>query len=240
MTILIHERLAPLTFRFGFLNCSFAEVRDTFIQWKKQHFKSIESTELSLPLERALEQLQPLTNIPRRWLLVPTAGEWVACFDNGIRGPDPVPVVCYISEQLRCRGVVATSVPHTLSEDFGTKRGLYGAVQFELFAPHKTEFLNCERSVSVTYEGGKWRFDANGTVQSFEDVSKYQNHRLTERFTTEMLKAYCRALNIDVDSPNFYRSPSILVSSADPLPQGWISQSISEAQEQIGIRHLNK
>jgi hypothetical protein len=135
---LICENLIPITFSIGFVNSSFSDVRNTFVAWKTQHLRSITSKQIDLPLGNALKQLQPLTPIPRRWLLVPTTADWVAYFDNGTHGPDPASAVSYLSLKLACRGFVATFVPHTLDTEEGTASGLYGAVQMELFAPHKT------------------------------------------------------------------------------------------------------
>ncbi len=237
---LLYERLAPLTFSIGFLNCSLGKVQEAFIRWSRQNYKSIEYKEVPLSIEQALEDLQPFTAIPRRWLLVPTNSEWVAYFDNGARGPDPVSFVCYLADQLACRGVIATCVPNTLTEATGTKRGLYGAVQFELFAPHKTDFLNYERTVSAANDGGKWRFDAIGTVQSFEDTAAYKKRRVADRFTPEMLKNYCHALGIRVDSPEFYHSPAVLVWTNDPLPDDWGKLSLEEVQTQMGLEGGDK
>jgi hypothetical protein len=232
---LIYEQLSPTTFSIGFLRCSFDQVRNAFIQWKNEHFRSLTSKEVQLPLLSALEELQPLTPIPRRWLLVPTASEWVGYFDNGIHGPDPAPSVSYLSLKLACQGLVATSVPQVLWKGQGTNSALYGAVQFELFAPTKTAFLNCERSISIAYDGAKWMFSARGAIQSFEEVSKYGSPRVLDRFTPDMLKRYCGALGIKIDSAEFYKSPSTLISSADPLPQGAAAISIEEAQKKMGL-----
>jgi len=233
MSTLIYEHLAPITFRIGFLNHPFEGASAFFVSWIRQHFKSIESVELSLPIEGALLQLQPLAAIPRRWLFVQAANGWVAYFDNCVRGPDPASTIGYMTEQLGCRGVIATSIPHNPPGNTGINRGIYGAVQFELFSPHKMEFLNYERTVSVAYDT-KWRFDANGAVQSFEDLAKYQNRRIVDRFTTEMLKNYCHALGIRVDSSDFYQNRAILVSSNDPLPDGHLQFSLTEVQQQMG------
>jgi hypothetical protein len=235
MMTLLDNKLAPLTFSVGFLNCSFVKVLEVCLQWKRQNYRSIESKEIASPLLDELVELQPLTPIPRRWLLVPTTSDWVAYFDNGLRGPDPAPFVCYLSQQLCCRGVVVRSVPHTLSEDVGTKRGTYGGVQFELFASHMTDFLNCERSVSVAYEGGKWSFNASGKMQSFEEAATYQKRRIVDRFTTEMLIRYCYALGIRVDSPEFYKSPGTLIWTNDPLPTGHTAFSLAQARQQMGL-----
>jgi hypothetical protein len=236
MDTLLPPKLAPITFAIGFLNGPFVRVVDAFIQWKRQHFKSISSKEIVAPLENALEDLLPLAAVPRRWLLVPTTGDWVAYFDNGVRGPDPAPVISYLSQHLSCRGVVVRTIPHTLYEEVGTKPGLYGAIQFELFAPHKTDFLNCERAVGVAYEAGKWSFTATGAVQSFEDIAKYKLRRIVDRLTPEMVRQYCRALAIDVDSAKFFQSPSLLVFAADPWPKDLVQHTLAQAQQQMGFR----
>lgn len=93
---LLSDGLAPVVFRAGFIKCDFSSAYDSFARWKSGHFNSIVSAEVTSPLASALEQLQPLTSLPRRWLLTPAANEWVAYFDNGIRGPDPAPTVCYL------------------------------------------------------------------------------------------------------------------------------------------------
>lgn len=142
------------------------------------------------------------------------------------------------SQKLRCRGVVATAIPNMPPEENRKRQGVYGAIQFELFSAKPTAFLNCERAVSVTFDSGKWSFAAAGVVQSFEETEKYRSRRVVERFTREMLIDYCNTLGIDAASWAFYRSPSILISSSDPLPEGAEACTIVEAQNRIGIRGL--
>jgi len=231
----LNPDLPPITFRIGFLKSPIATVQEAFLRWRAPHFQSLQAQECQIPLKDALLGLQPLTALPRRWLLVPTSNEWVAYFDNGIRGSDPVSAVGHLSRELSCEGLIATFIPNTLEESTGTKKGLYGAVQFEMFAAHETHFLNYLRTISVTNDGGKWRFDANGVVQHFEETAAYGKRRLTEKFTHEMLIRYCHAIGISVDDPNYYRQPSILISSKDQLPNGGISLSVKQAQLELGI-----
>lgn len=233
ISTLVFPELAPLTFSVGFLDQPFSSVRDAFIEWKRRAFKAIGSRDVSSSVNEALLQLDPLTPIPRRWLLTSTASDWVALFDNCSRGPDPSPAVCFLSQQLRCRGVVATSIPHTLSKEVGNDTGLYGAVQFELFASHPTSFLNCERASSVAYEGGKWGFAESGSVQQFEQPENYCNRHVIDRFTSDSLVRYCHALGIVVDSPSYYRSPSVLISAHEPCQA--VSVPIAEAQARMKL-----
>jgi len=235
MMTLLCDELAPVTFKIGFLQAPFETVCRAFLEWKGRHLGRIESKRVSQPFREVLAELEPLTTVPRRWLLLPTSGDWTAYFDNSATGPDPTASVGYLSSELKCRGVVAVCIPHTLDEECGRKLGVYGAVQFELFSPDKTEFLNYDRTVSVAYDSGKWRFDANGKIQSFEENARYQSRRIRDRFTRGMLIRYCKSLGIVVDSPEFYRSPSLLISSGDPIQNRHAALSIAGARDRMGL-----
>jgi len=73
------------------------------------------------------------------------------------------------------------------------------------------EFLNYVRTVSLVREGSRWRFDANGTVQAYEDVSTYQARKVRERYTLAMLQKYAMSLGVDVFNESFYPGPGCLV-----------------------------
>ena len=237
MITLLDKKLAPIIFRVGFLNCSFSNVQNAFFQWKSQQFKSIEIKQITSDFELALQKLQPLTTNPRRWMLISAGTDWVAYFDNGINGPDPVSVIGYLSNRLACRGVIATSIPNMKStgQMMNSNSCLYGAVQFELFSPCKTNFLNYERTVSVANDGGRWRFDANGILQTFEESEVYKKRQIVDRFTPEMLVRYCHAMGINVDDPSFYRTPAVLIWSNDLLPIGHFALSLAQVQKQMGL-----
>ena len=226
-------RFVPLTFSIGFIEKPLAFVGDEYLRWSREHQSAVEVVPIEGRLPSVLPKLEPLTTLPRRTLLLATQSPWTAYFDNGIEGPDPAPPVVYLIQKLHCRGLVATCVPHTLTTETGSNTGTYGAVQFELFAPERREFLNYERSVGAIYEGGRWRFDANGSIQPFEDVSRYTARRITDRFTPEMLQRYCEALGVRIFDEDFYRGPGLLVVTRDPLPKGHGQLTLAEAQKQI-------
>ena len=88
----------------------------------------------------------------------------------------------YLSRTLQCQGVVVVSVPHTVGTSLETP-GRLGGVQFELHGPLQTDFLNYVRTISVTHDGSKWRFDANGTVQAYEQTERYTARKVRDGFT---------------------------------------------------------
>jgi hypothetical protein len=69
-----------------------------------------------------------------------------------------------------------------------------GSVQFEMLGPFKNDFLNYIRTVHASFDGSRWVFDAVGTPQDFEELDAYKAPRVRDRFTSEMLERYCKAL----------------------------------------------
>jgi hypothetical protein len=54
---------------------------------------------------------------------------------------------------------------------------------------------------------------ASGTPQPFEDLAAYQRRRVRDRFTPDMLVAYCSALGIRPFDEAFYRTAGQLVEN---------------------------
>ena len=233
MESLLGDQFIPLTFSIGFFEKTIEVVGDAHLSWTKQHHQFVEAQPLNCDLPSALKKLEPLTMPPRRKLFLSTDSQWTAYFDNGINGPDPRSPVVYLTQQLHCRGLIATYVPHTLSAETGNAKGAYGAVQFELFAPTRREFLNYERSISVAYDGGKWRFDVSGSVQPFEEVAQYSVRKIADRFTPDMLQRYCAALGVRLFDQDFYCGTGLLVAIRDRLPDGGKEISLAQAQQNL-------
>src|SRR5262245_29589653 len=145
MNPLFSGRMDPLTFTQGFLDRPLEEVNDFFVDWRREQHSDVAQVPVQAPLEATLHRLAPLSWPPTKTLFVATKSPWTAYFDNGMRGADPVSTIGYLSRALQCRGVIASSIPHTLNSDTGTQRGTYGATVFQLFGPVETDFLNYVR-----------------------------------------------------------------------------------------------
>jgi hypothetical protein len=179
--------------------------------------------------------LEPLTGGVRpRELVVATANpEWTAIFDCGVQGGDPTTTIGYLARTLKVQGVALASIPDVPA---GSDQPLrYGARQFEMFAPIRTDFINYVRTVSLVKDGTRWRFDANGTVQDFEDVEAYSRRKATDRFTSAMLVDYAAALGLRPFEEDFFPGPCVLVRNPSvPPPNGFVL-SIRETQQRYGI-----
>ena len=114
-------------------------------------------------------------------------------------------------------------------------KGTYGAVEFELFGPEKTDFLNYIRSISAANDGGRWRFATNGTPQPFEKLERYSVKKIADRLTPELLADYCKALEIQLFDEAFYGSRGLLISINDPLPRGWTGLTLEQARLEHGL-----
>ena len=111
-----------------------------------------------------------------------------------------------------------------------------GAVQFELFGPLDTDFLNYVRTVSVAFDGGRWQFTATGVEQAFEEVDAYRARGVRDRFTSTMLERYCQALGIHVFDPAFYGPGAVLIESDAPAAPDGKVMSLAEAQAWLDIQ----
>jgi len=145
MKLLLNNRIAPLTFTWGFLDCPISNVVRAYRRWQRRILHSARVDSLDLSLAEALRKLEPLDMASSRVLFLSTKSPWTVCFDNGARGGNAATFVGHLSEILRCRGIVCRSIPNTLSKETKGKRGTWGAVQFTLYAPESRKFLHIER-----------------------------------------------------------------------------------------------
>jgi hypothetical protein len=235
MLTLLSERFAPITSSIGFLELPLDEAAAGVEGWRRRLHGDLTASRPDEGFPDVLRQLEPLIGGSRpRELLVAAGPRWTAYFDCGLRGTDAVSAIGYLSRTLQCQGLAVRCCPHT-ADDPGVRPGRMGAVQFELFGPLKTGFLNYVRTVSSSFDGSRWVFNATGTEQAFEEPEAYRVRRVRDRFTSERLERYCRALGIEVFDPAFYGPAAVLLESAvPPAPDGYV-MSLQQAQEWLGI-----
>lgn len=238
MRLLAHEAYAPITSRIGFLEAGLDQVAKELVNWQGELSPDLPpvATRLERPFPAVLVALEPLTSHVRsREMVIATHSSWTAYFDNGVRGPDPVPVMGYLARHMKTRGLAVTAIPHTAGSP-GIEGGRYGAVSFEMVGPERTHFLNYIRSIAVVFNGRKWEFALGGEAQPFEDVDAYRARKATERFTFEMLDRYCRSLGVRPFDDHFYRSQAVLIERKLSVPVDALSLTLAEAQRWLEIR----
>jgi hypothetical protein len=230
---LLDERYAPITSRFGFLRVPLREFAEAMLAWNRSLYGKSRAEHLTGSLNETLPALQPLVMAVRpRQLLVATTGDWTAYFDCLANGTDPVSPIGYLSEQLKCHGLIVQSQP-AVPPGGPHLPARNGAVQFELLGPEPTEWLNSVRAISAISDGGRWHFETGGQVQPFEDTERYRARRIRDRFTSGMLAEYCHALGVRPFDPDFYAPQAILVHSR--TGRGLGKETIEQAQRRLGI-----
>lgn len=170
---------------------------------------------------------------PRELLVATRNPEWTAIFDCGVQGGDPSTTVGFMARTLKVYGAVVVSIPDRPGSLGHLER--YGARQFEMFGPIQTNFLNYVRSVSVVRDGVRWRFDASGTVQDFEDVTAYRRSKIAERFTSSMLISYSAALGLEPFEEDFFPGPCVLITNPASPPSGAVVLNLHDARRWAGI-----
>ena len=223
--LLFGDRLAPITSNIGFLQADHILAAQTFCDWLEpimQKARGVTFTQqlVSGKLEDVLALLLPLTSVERRrYLFVPTTSSWTAFFDNGHYGTDVFSKVSRLSKLLECKGLRVATVPETKEGEFKDARGRYGAVILEVYG-NKESVLNYLRAICLINDGGKWDFSQSGTPFLFEDTESYSKHKIKQRFTFEMLKAYTKELGLSPFEEDFYLPPGnnqgVLVEQQGP------------------------
>ncbi len=213
------DQFAPVTWAMGFLRAPLDVVTDALQSWRRDIHGSAQADRRLGGLREHVLELEPLTGgvMPRELVVATQNPEWTALFGCGIQGGDAVSTVGHLSRTLQCQGLALRSIAHR-------------ARQFEMFGPIRTDFLNYVRTISVTRDGGRWRFDAAGTVQDFEEVEAYSRTRVAERFTPPMLADYCAAVGLRPFEEDFFPGPSVLVRNPAVPPPGGLVLSIRDAQ----------
>jgi hypothetical protein len=222
---LLGGQYAPLTESIGFLESPFETVVAADRKWRLAH-GGYNGRAVAGPLCVQLESLLPLTGPMLRRLWVQTTGRWTAYFDNGINGSDPQGPLFYIAQQLGCRGAAVCVRPAT------NKRGQ--AVIMTLYGPQPTEWLNVVRSISAVQDSGRWEWKESGSVQPFEEIECYQQRRVRDRFTPQMLEQYAAALEIRPFDDTFYSTKGQLIQSPDVHGQAR-ALTLAQAREWHGL-----
>lgn len=219
----------------GFIEAPLERVSLALVGWSRQLRHATQFEERSQPFPDVLHCLEPLTThaYPRE-LLVNTRSGWTLYVSCSVRGTDIEAPVSYLAQLLSCRGVGVETVPHTAGQP-GIRRGRYGSLQFRLFGPRPSPILNHLRSIYLTYDGDRWVFGTSGEPQPFEQPERYKARRMRDRFTSEMLEAYCGALGIEVFESSFYGPRAVLVRTELRLPPDALSLTLEEAQAWLEI-----
>lgn len=219
--LLLEDRWAPMTSEMGFLETGAEQAARAFAAWQAglvaPRGVAVEVRPVSGTLEQVLAALLPLSSPEtRRDLFIPTRGAWTGYVENGWGGTDAASVMAYMARTVGCRGLRVVAVPNTLRED----KGRYGAVMLEVYGPHRTDRRNYLRTLYAANDGGRWVFGQSGEPFPFEKLERYQERRVKDRFTFDMLEEYLGHLGLSPFEEDFYLpegAPAWMVEKRGPV-----------------------
>ena len=130
----------------------------------------------------------------RSKVLVVAAQDWSVMFTDGPLGTDTGLVPQRAAQHLGVTGIRATS------SEPGPKT--FSASILEIYDPN-VETPHLLRALAAAHNGYTWSFDDYGEPFDFENTDAYQQRRIRDRFTRDMLLQYLRELGvpeIDLDT----------------------------------------
>ncbi|MDF2047030.1 MULTISPECIES: hypothetical protein [Microbacterium] len=228
MQSLFGDTFYPATKSMGFIRSSPESLVHAYSEWFDRLGHTCRIQVHEAPLRTVMPLLEPLTGDSTRIIVAATrSAEWSAIFDNLATGGDPVSDIAVLTKARRTDGVLVGYSPDERETPDG-KLGRLGARVFRY-----TEYdPGSQRSIApptwsiylARQSGSKWLFEAKGEPLSFEDLNVYEQRRVKDRFTPEMLERYCRELGIDPFDEDFYPGPCYLVEKhVDPSALGTIT-----------------
>lgn len=237
-SLLLADRLTPLTNTIGFVELPAEETVDAFLRWFHTVWKGrrvFSARRVNGNLEGILRQLEPLRAPERnRIAFVPTTGNWTAMFDNRDRGAD----LFSDMRQLALRtGHRTLHIRVTLRNLDGVPRqtASLGSTLFHLQGPS-------ERLLRAwVNDSERWAWDAFGEQQPFERPELYTARRIRDRLTVATIAEYAAARGIRPFDADFYApdGTAIIVEEAKPLVHGAVEVSLEQVQRRLARGWFN-
>lgn len=235
--LLLNDKFGPITNSIGFLDVN----KDIFLKGILEWYISIGLIEkvryINVDFESTIKELLPLvTPVNSKTLLIPTNSKWTAVLDNGRLGSDVSGTISVLSGLLKCIGVKATAVHHTMPSKVRREtRGRWGATILEVYKNGKNI-----RTIYVGNDGGRWSFFESGEPFAFENMEGYKARKTRDRFTPEKLSQHLKEFGIDIFNDQFYLpendNTSILIERTNMNPRNYKEYSLEQIRYEIGER----
>lgn len=187
----------PFTEPIWFLRASLEQTAVELEKWMRQLGRRNLYT-LHEPLTRMLDRLEPFSIPGWKDLVVGTSGDWTAVFSQG----GDTHIADVIGRRLGVPSLRTHYSPQIVRDG---KRIGYGDRAFWY-----EDGVGNHRTIQASFQS-RWEWHLYGAALDFEDHEAYNAKQIPDRFTLERLNEYCRALGINRNDPDFYRTDGILV-----------------------------
>jgi hypothetical protein len=221
---ILGDEFAPITSAVGFLELPLDEAAEAVAAIWRSFAREVAIEEVNEPFPQSLLKLTPMRVGNRSRALFVSQGAWTAFFDDSASGTDPVSMLIAVCRD-RCRGVAVVAIPDGPFRE--------GSLQFEMFGPARTEFLNYVRTVGIAKKSGRWQFDSFGKPQPFEDSQSYAARATQDRLSTDLVARYCASLGFEPFEEDAYGDA--LLVTAPPMGASGEYVALSDRQRALGL-----
>lgn len=185
----------PFTSTIAFVEAPFASVIEARRAWVAG-FRDGASTRWSDhdgALDELLALLEPHARGHWKSLVVETAGEWTAVFDQG----NDLSYVGRYASLMGTRVVRTSWSPHVVRDGQILR---YGSSSMWLFTPDD----DGGRTIQASRQSSRWEWHESGEPLPFEDPTRYTTKPIRDRFDLAALNDYCAHLGIRRADTSFY------------------------------------
>lgn len=161
------------------------------------------------PLDSKLAALLPLpSGRHSKTLVSSTSSSWSAYIPNAYKGGDAHTEPKLLAQALQTRAVITVLADGRTPHD---------PVSFQ-FVVHDFRDGVANSRIVYLHKESKWEFRQSGHALPFENVKIYDSPKVRDRFSVDLVEAYCCALGITLFDPDFYWGDGFVIQSY--LPPG--------------------
>ena len=161
-------------------------------------------------LAELVELLEPFAMPSWKSLLVETASDWTAVFSQG----SDLNYVAHFADLLDTTVVRTHWSPHVVRDGRVVRYGDTSVWMWEGSGGQRKQ----TRTLQATRQSSRWEWHDEGTPLPFEDVARYTERKVRDRFDVDALNDFCGHLGIHRAEGAFY-GPRATLESLDP--SGW-------------------
>ena len=244
-------RYEPTTYNLVFFRGDYRRVATYYQDWAKNIIfpQFLTNTEENLAGEAIFDALNPLTRAESKIIFAQCRNGWTVMLTNSPKPVDYTTIMWNMKKKYLLDSVFIRYVPNIYPpknyKELEKYRESYGSIRLTYYngSGQKICGNNRGRSLHLGREGvRKWFFQSSGNPFEFEDTNVYSKHKVTDRFSPEILLHYARQLGIDPYNLSFYTGPALVCNVDAPWmhedPESLRPLSFAQARKEYKLDHL--
>ena len=210
----------PVTYDLAFFKGNYQYVADCYKNWASniESPRNLKCKEVHISEDNLFETLLPLQFAETKIVFVQCKNGWTVMLRNSPKMQDYTTIMWNMEKKYFLDGVLVRYIPNIYPpknyKDFDNYRESHGDIFFGYYngSGEKLCGKTGRRIIHLSRQGlRKWYFQAAGQPPfSFEDTNVYENRKVADRFSPELMLQYAQHLGIDPYNPSFYTGPALI------------------------------